>query len=245
MLKKVTAALMTGLLIISLAGCGQNQIPDLTDDQMQLMGEFAAINLMKYDANSRSRLVDYTDMLSTPEPEPTQEPAPQEPDEQEPEGMDPVDDTPVTTAPGSEAENSYTVADVLELPQGMNVVFMEHALYDVYPEGDEGSLALSATEGNKLLVLAFSIINATGQDQEVDFLALSPQFRITVNEDYIRRALVTMLEDDMTTFIGTIPNAGAASAVLVIEVDTVTAENISSISLDIKNDSKAYTIQLI
>lgn len=245
MLKRVTAALMTGLLIISLAGCGENQIPDLTDDEMQLMGEFAAINLMKYDANSRSRLVDYTDLLSTPEPEPTQEPAPQEPDEQEPEGMDPVDDTPMTAAPGSVAESSYTAADVLELPQGMNVVFMEHALYDIYPEGDEGSFALSATEGNKLLVLSFSIINATGQDQEVDLLALSPQFRITVNENYTRRALVTMLEDDMTTFIGTIPNAGAASTVLVIEVDAVTAENISSISLDIKNDSKAYTIQLI
>lgn len=242
MLKRVTAALMTGLLIISLAGCGQNQIPDMTDDQVQLMGEFAAIKLMKYDANRRSRLVDYTDMLSTPEPEPTQEPEDQKP---EPEGMDPVDDTPVTAAPGSEAVNSYTAADVLELPEGMNVVFMEHALYDSYPDGDDGAFTLSATEGKKLLVLSFSIINATGQDQEVDFLALSPQFRITVNEDYTRRALVTMLEDDMTTFIGTVPNSDAVSTVLVIEVDAATAENISSISLDIKNDSKTHTIQLI
>lgn len=245
MLKKITAALTAGLLIISLTGCTQNRIPDLTDEQMQMMGEFAAFNLMKYDANGRSRLVDYTDMLSTPEPEPAQDPAAEGTETQEPQGMDPVDDTPVTGAPGSEAGNAYTAASVLGLPEGMEIVFTEYGLYDVYPEGDEGSFALSATEGKKLLVLNFSIINATGQDQEIDFLTLSPQFGITVNGDYSRRAWMTMLENDMTTFVGTVPNAGAVSAVLVIEVEEAAAENISSVSLDIKNDSKKCTMQLI
>ncbi len=245
MLKKVTAVLTAGLLVIGLSGCGKNQIPEMTDDQIQQMGEFAAINLMKYDANNRSRLVDYTDMLSTPEPEPTPQSTPKEPEEQEPEGMKPVDDTPITAAPGSETESAYTVTDVLELPEGMEIVYMEHGLYDRYPEGEEGGFALSATQGKKLLVIGFSIINATGQDQEVDFLTLGPQFRITVNGDYTRRALVTMLENDMTSFVGTIPNAAAASVVLAIEVDDAEAGNISAMTLDIKNDAKTCTIPLL
>ena len=76
-------------------------------------------------------------------------------------------------------------------------------------------------------------------------MTLGPQFRITVNGDYTRRALVTMLENDMTSFVGTIPNAAAASVVLAIEVDDAEAGNISAMTLDIKNDAKTCTIPLL
>ena len=37
--------------------CG-NEIPDLTEEESQRIGEYAAVTLLKYDANNRSRLVD-------------------------------------------------------------------------------------------------------------------------------------------------------------------------------------------
>ena len=237
MSKRIVIALTAVMLVICLAGCGENQIPDLTDEQMQIMGEFTAITLMRYDANHRSRLVDYTLLLETPAPETTPEPT------KEPSGMDPVDDTPVINANG-QTEAGANLAATLEFPEGVAVAYTGQALYDVYPEG-EGDLTIRASEGKKLFVLSFSVSNTTDQDQTLDLLGMGPIFRITVNGNYTRRALLTMLEDDFATFMGTIPAGESITTVLVIEVDSEMADNITSTSLYLKNDSKTCTIQLL
>lgn len=231
--------LAAGMLILGLAGCGENQIPELTDDQMQSMGEFTAITLMRYDANHRSRLVDYTQLMATPEPEIEPEPV----ETPKPAGMDPVDDTPVIGGNNSTG-TSASVEETLDFPEGLSVAYLGYALYDSYPEGEE-AFSISATEGKKLLVLSYSITNSSGQDQLVDLLHLSPEFRITVNGNYTRRALMTMLGNDFSTYMETLTAGAESTVVLVIEVDGETAENITSISLNLKNDSKTCTIQLI
>lgn len=239
MKKRILMVLTAGMLMFGMAGCGENQIPELTDDQMQRMGEFTAVTLMRYDANHRSRLVDYSLLMTTPEPE--MEPEPLE--TQKPAGMDPVDDTPVIGGDNS-AGASASVEETLGLPAGINVTYIGHALYNNYPEGEE-AFTITATEGNKLLVLSFSVSNTTGQDQLVDLLHIRPEFRVTVNGDYTRRALMTLLENDLSSYAGTITAGESTTVVLVIDVDGETAENIASITLNLKNDSNSCTIQLI
>lgn len=241
MRKRLTAALTAGVLILSLTGCGENQIPDLTDEQLQIVGEYAAITLMKYDSNHRSRLVDYTDMLLAPEPVPEVTPTPTP---QEPAGMDPVDDTPVI-GPSGGTSNVYTMAEVLELPEGVSVQYVGAEFHDKYPEGDVVGFALTAAAGKKLLVLNFSLTNAGEQDAAIDLLSKDAEFRITVNGDYTRKVLPTILENDLSTYMGTVPGAGSVGTVLVIEVDASVEGNLSSISFDLKNGEKAYTIQLL
>lgn len=236
---RLVAVLTAGAMILGLAGCGMDQIPEMTDEEMQLLGEYAAITLMKYDANNRSRLVDYSKMTITPEPEVTPEEEPQEP-----AGMDPVDDTPIVGGPtGGNGATAYSMEEVLGLPEGVSIVYTGEALYDTYPEED--SFTITASAGKQLLVLEFVIINASEREQPVDLLTLGPEFRITVNEDYTRRAMLTMLDGDLSVYQGTIPSMGSASTMLVIEVDDERAANLSSISLSIKNDSNAYTVQLL
>ena len=58
MKKKGFALLITICMIFGLSACGENVIPEMTDEELQAVGEYAAITLMKYDANQRSRLVD-------------------------------------------------------------------------------------------------------------------------------------------------------------------------------------------
>lgn len=241
MRKNVTAVLAAGVLMLGLAGCGESKIPELTDEQTQLIGEYAAFIVMKHDASQRSRLVDYTNMLEPPDPAVTQEPE----QEEEPAGMDPVDNTPVIGSGGEGTESPHTMEEVLGLPEGMSVAYTGQTLCDIYPEDDESPFAMTAVEGRQFLVLEFTMINATGQDQSVDFLTLSPVFRITVNGDYTRRALMTMLENDLSVYEGTIPNMEGASAVLLIEVEDDVAANLSSISLQVKNGSETYTTQLL
>lgn len=233
---------LTAALCLGLTGCGENVIPELTDYETQTIGEYAAITLMKYDASNRSRLV-----ALPPEQEPDI-PARTEPETpantEESSGMKPVDDTPVTDLSGEEAPGS--MEDVLELADGLSVSYVDAALYDTYPEGEElGVFAVRASEGKKLLVLRFQISNGTEQDQTADIASQKDlRFRITVNEAYRRNAMFTWLLDDMATLSETIPAGGSSNAVLIIEVEQGSMEEITSISLNLKNDAKAYTIQL-
>lgn len=242
MRKRFVAILAAGVMILGLTGCGMDRIPEMTDEQMQLLGEYAAITMMKYDADNRSRLVDYSKMIAEPEPETTPEPEPQE--SQEPAGMDPVDDTPIEGGPaGGNSAGPYSMEEALGLPEGVSIVYMEASLYDTYPE--EGSFTITASAGKQLLVLEFVIINASEREQPIDILILEPEFRVTVNEDYTRRAMLTMLDEDLSVYQGTIPSMGSASTVLVLEVDDERAASLSSISLSLKNGSETYSIQLL
>ena len=237
--RKTGAALAAATLLLGLTGCGENKIPNLTDEQVAQVGEFTAFTLMRYDANHRSRLVDYTSMMeSTPAPETPEspEPAPEQ------TGMDPVDDTPVIG--NGETDTSADAEELLRLPEGMSLSCVGHTVCGVYPEG-ESDFVITAAAGKKLLVIQFDLANSLDAEQAVDLLESDCAFRITVNGKLTRKALLTGLPDDLSTFSGTVPAGGSVSTVLLIEVDGETAENISSIVLRLKNGSKAGTIQVL
>lgn len=230
------------MLMVSLTGCAENQIPDLSGEEVQAIGEYVAVTMMKYDINHRSRLMDLAvlDADYVPEsPAEIQEP-------EEPSGMAPVDDTPVVDSAGKEeqaAVPSYTLEEVAGLPEGVEVAFTERGIYDNYPE--EGDFfSLNASAGRKLLVLHFSITNTGEQEQNVDILGSGAVFSVTVNETYTRRALTVMALNDLSAYEGTVAAGEKADAILVIEVDADMAENISSVSLQVRNEDKAHTMKL-
>lgn len=240
--KNITAALMAVLLSFGLSGCGENQIPAMTADELQAVGEYAAITLMKYDASRRSRLVELPEDNISPvydsyEPEITK---PEESSE-----MKPVDDTPVVNAQGGGADSSYTMEEVMGLSEGLSVTYQGYEICDYYPYDEEDSyFAVQAVQGKKLLVLQFSITNNSGQERNVDLLSSGTVYRITVNETVTRQALLTMLTNDMTTYADTISAGGSAEVVLVAEVEDSMAAELTSVNLKLKNGSKIYTIQL-
>lgn len=235
--KRILIALAAVMLVFGLAGCAEDQIPYLTDEQMKMMGEFTAITLMRYDANHRSRLVDYTLLLEPQKPETAPEPE----QTKEPAGMDPVDDTPVIGVDGQ--VGGAGIEKTLEFPEGVNVTFTGQALYDIYPEAEDG-FAITATQGTKLLVLSFSIFNDTQQAQSFDLLAMEPRFSVIVNRNQTYNALRTVLENDFAAFQNTIPAGESAIVELVVQLDTEVADNITSISLKIKNNSRTGTVRL-
>lgn len=240
MKKKGLAILLTICIAFGLSACGENVIPEMTDEELQAVGEYAAITLMKYDANHRSRLVDISQLEEEKEPVvpmPTTEPVEKE------EGMKPVDDTPVENR--TEQENVYSMEEVLGLPDGVAVSFVGHEFCKKYAEdGENDYFAITPSVGKKLLVLKFSLNNTTGQERYVDLLSAGCVSKITVNGDYTRRALTTMLPNDLSTYTETIAAESSREVVLLIEVEEDRVENLSSIVLNLKNESKTYTIQL-
>lgn len=240
MKKTITGILAAAVLSFGLTGCGENQIPDMTDAELQMVGEYAAITLMKYDANNRSRLVELPEE-SVPQASGFQVNT----EQKEPSGMGLVDDTPVVNSQGGDIGNSYTMEELLGLSKELHVNYLGYELCDSYPYDEAGNyMTVAAVQGKKLLVLRFSIANNSGQELNADLLSNNADYRITVNGSVTRQALMTMLEDDMITYMGTIPAGGSEEVVLIAEIEDSVAAELSSVSLKVKNDSKAYTIQL-
>lgn len=236
--KNIAAVLTVVFLSVGLTGCGENVIPDMTEEQVKTVGEYVAFTLMKYDANHRSRLVDLEEL----EAKATIPPATPEPTKP-PQGMGEVDNTPIKDS--SSNVNSYSMEEVLGFPEGVVVNPVGQSICDSYPEDGNDFFSLNAAEGKKLLVLKFEITNNSGQEQKLDVLSSETVFKVTVNGEYTRRALTTILVNDMATFVGTLPAGGKTEAVILVEMDAERASNINSISFNLKNDAKTYTIQLL
>lgn len=241
--KSITKLLALAMTMAALTGCAENQIPERTEEEMQAIGEFVAFTMMKYDMGHNSRLMDL------PPVEETEDTDAERPEEEEPGtmGMDPVEDTPVINeaAPSEEAPQpeTYSMEEVMGLPEGVAVAFEGYSSYDSYP-AESDAFAVTAEDGRKLLVLEFSLTNTLDQEQSLDLMSSGARYRVTVNEEYAKWSLPTMLPNDMSTYMGTLAAGENVKAVLVVEIDAGVADAVSSISLNLKNDSKSHTIQL-
>jgi len=93
MMKKryLKLSIFTMAMMFVLSGCGSD-FPDLTADEQQVIGEYAATLLMKYDANNRSRLMSREEVEAA---ELKMEELEQARQELTGEWKDPVEDTPV------------------------------------------------------------------------------------------------------------------------------------------------------
>ncbi len=239
--KKIAMLFVTVMLMVSVCACAENQIPDMTKEEMQQIGEYVGVTLMKYDAAHRSRLVELKDEPINPQttPIPTAEP--------EQGGMDPVEDTPVidNTGGSNVTATSYTIEEVLRLEEGLRLVFKGQEVCEYYPK-DTGSnyFSINAAEGKKLLVLNFILSNTSDKSINVDMLSSDVKFRIAVNGDYSRRVLTTVLENDMSTYVGSLASGDNKEVVLLIEVTDDKANAITAVDLKVQNDTMSCTIKV-
>ena len=254
MKRKFFAIPLVMAAVLGMTGCG-NVIPDMTADEMQAIGEYAAITLMKYDVNHRSRLVDL-ELVAKAEAEAKAKAeaealAKAEAEEQakEESGMRPTDNTPIIGSEGTVTASPVTMEEILNLPAGVSITYRETKICESYPESGGGYFSVPATSGYQLLVLKFDLYNGSGQDQHLDLLSQFSQegliLRVTANETYSRRALTTMLLNDITSYMDTVAAGATVEVVAVVEVENSIANNVSSIKLEVKNESNTYTDQLL
>lgn len=238
MRKRLSLFIVATNLMLMLTGCGENAIPNLTDEEMDAIGEYTAIMLMKYDANHRSRLVDLSEYEENQEELETS----QEKEEfQEPESGS-SEDVPVIEAPAVQEFSS--IESFMELPQGVSVTYESKQVCNSYPEDDASEFFyLEAAEGKQLIALKFLVSNQSGSQQSIDFLNAGYVYRLQLNGTYARNALTTMLLDDMSSYIGTMESGDSEELVLLFEVEQEYANADQEMSLILKNDSKTYTIQ--
>ena len=231
--------IMTG---IWLTGCG-NAIPEMTMEQQELVVEFAASELLKYDVNYQSK-------LTAPEPEqqPEEEQGeqPKEPLIEEALPEETITDTDVTIVDntGTVEAQKISIADFLDLT-GVEISYAGYETVDTYPEGEakEAYFFMSATEGNKLLVLRFSALNVSGEELSIDLAKSQTRYKIILNGTE-KNALTTMLLNDMAYYQGTLAANESIELVLLCEIQDDQTEFIDTLQLKIKSVDDSATISL-
>ncbi len=235
---------------VFMCGCG-SEISELSDAQTQQVGEYAAFAMLRYDAEHRSRLVDYAEVEAADEfarlaaeraaeAELARQTETAEAEDETPEGPDAIDKTEDQQS-GDTGYASDTMEDFLELPSGMLLSYKGYTVQSSYPEDADISeyFVVDATAGKKFLVLWYSIYNGSGSDVNVNFLSDNIAFKCRVNDGTTATALVTMLNDDMSTLQLDLRDNEEIDAVLIFEIDESLANNIDSISVKLsKNGSE-------
>lgn len=227
-----------------MTACG-NEIPDLTEEESQRVGEYAAVTLLKYDANNRSRLVDPEIVIAKLEKDAAKEARRQEREqtEEQPEGTAASE----IQMPTAQEDITTSLEEFFGLAEGVTLTYKDYQIADSYPEdgSTDDYFALDTSAGKKLLVLNFELTNGSGQEESIDFLNAAARYVITVNDSTRGNALITMLPNDMSTYAETLNPGETQGLVLLLEINEDVANAIQNISLRLKNASNEYTIQLL
>ncbi|MBS7339393.1 MAG: hypothetical protein KIH00_04005 [Lachnospiraceae bacterium] len=230
-----------------LTGCG-NRIPDMTEQQQDLVVEYAASELLKYDTNYQSKL---TVLKLEPEPEEIQNESPEENEvvEEEqntnPEESVTNDSITIIDNTGEAESQNISIESFLNL-DGVEIAYDGYETVSSYPEtkaGDEVYFYMSATEGSKLLVLKFLVKNISGEELELDMTKGQTRYKVNI-DGMEENTLTTMLLDDMAYYSGTLAAGESVELVLVCEVPDEKATEIGTLQLKMKNVDNSATISL-
>lgn len=243
--KNIVCGALLCTMMLSMTACG-NEIPDLTEEESQRVGEYAAVTLLKYDANNRSRLVDPEMVIAKLEKEAAREAAKAAQEEEKAEETGNTGTTEVTM-PTAQEDITASMEDFFGLPEGIDITYEDYMVADSYPEDEakDEYFALDASAGKKLLVLRFRLTNGTEQEEKIDLLNTNSRYIITVNDSIRANALTTMLPNDMSTYAETLEPGQDQELVLLLEVNEDVAGAVQAIALHLKNESNEYTIQLL
>lgn len=213
--------LLCGIMAAALlTGCGST-MPDLTQEETDLISEYAVGVLLKYDKYHSGRLVDTTDYETVEDVAQTEEQEEAEQPEPEQEEVS-VDDTEVVDV--SQDEETIATPATIEEYYGLQDFTIQYTGYELAqnypPDADENNVffSMDATEGMQLLVLKFTAFNTSSSDQTLNMLERGARFRVSVNGESSKGALATMLLNDMQTYNEVVSAGSMVELVSIVEV---------------------------
>ena len=250
--KGVLCSILLGILLL-FTGCRNpfDYMPDLTEEESAAIAEYTAGILIKHDKYA-GRLASDTQIAEADAREKlrqenieafhkTSEEATEEEQQQD------TKEKP-SSASGSEeaAQAEVPFAGIAQFCQadGFTINYTGYMISESYPAVEEGDMvfAMDASPGNKLLVLQFTAQNETAEDKELDIFDKNIKFRVSINDGGMESMLTTLLLDDLSSYKGTVPSGESIPLVLVKEVPE--AEEITTISLMLKNEAESTTTLL-
>ncbi len=249
MIAVISASLM-------LSGCGMIPSLNLTEEQSNLVAEYAAGKLIEYVKGHPGGLMNLEDVDRSEvnpglkkEEEEAEElppllpgsdeiPAPAPPDE-----IVPNDDEGFT--PESSGEEALVDAPVVDTPpakslaealgiEGADLTYDHYERAVTYPDNTELAFTMKAAPGKELLIVHFVLSNPGGSDINAYTDSSNFKVRMMVNGTDKIRGDVTFLDNDLMNYQGLLTPDAQVDSVLVFEVKEGT--EINSMDLLIVDD---------
>ena len=243
-MKKLIICLSMISLLVFLGGCG-GKIPDMSDDQREAISEYAVGLLLKYNTDQSGRLVDLslleekeeTDITEEPvvTPEPTQKPeaTPIPEEDMGTAGLESVEDEPVKP---EEDEKIYAdLGETLLLPEGISLEYADYQVAAHYTDTQNKGLTLDAKDGYSFLVVRCFLLNSGSDKQVVDMMQTNVKHSVIVNGTSVN-AMVTLLSNDMITYMGELAADESKEVVMLAEIETNLLEDVETISVEFARD---------
>ena len=252
--KRIRGMIAAAASCLLLGGCGY-EMPDITEDKTELVADYSAALLLKYDSASPSRLLPADSVVHID----FVDPANGIPTEIVPESDESTDievnstpefsseDTTVTDAQTGASTGGATGFDSFVGDIGVDVSYSgNYEITDTYPSGEDSNpyLSVAASAGNELLVLHFNLTNTSGADNNVNLGLLGLRYRVSINGGSNKYVMTTLLENDLMSYIGTLAAGEQADVVAVCEISESEASSISTIDFTIRNSTDSAVISL-
>lgn len=241
------AVLLSSYLMVSMVGC-TSAIPELTEDEQDQITQYMADILLKYDVNYQDALLEKEELnVALEEQRQKEEEARLQAEEQERLEQEKLEasqaDDIETTQPEQKA-GVEAMADAVGI-ENIEFDYMGYELCPQYPydTGEELFFAMTPTTGNELLVMKFNLANVGGSDCEIDMFSTGTSFAVKINDGSYAPVLTTLLENDLSMLVTTVPVESGIEVVLITEVQAGTKIDDLTIYVRAKDTNQEIQLQ--
>lgn len=233
-MKKFISYLMICICCLGLCGC--TAYPELSEEDMDLVAEYAAGLLLQHSAKAEKRLVDLEEAVLEEEVLSQDEELIEEPEEEVVE--EPVEEEKPEADTSEMTEQEVIPSGPINQVLGLDNITVQSNGYEVkesYSDGENGFFALDASTGCKLVIMKYTLLNQSGNSVDIDMLDSSATYKVALDGSGYKYALSTMLLDDLSTYVGTISSNESVELVLISEWKEEEVNNITNLTLYIQN----------
>lgn len=217
--------------MLILGGCSSSVA--WTDNELDMVAEYIAGTMLKYDKNYEEALVnieEYEEEIqvamgnqptTSPSPTPTPTPTPNDVKEKHSSG-------------------NSTIHEVIGGGK-VNVEYKSYKTFTSYPKNSK-YFSVDAAEGNELIVVSFELTNQSNKTNSVDLISKNVKYQLNINTETHYQPLLTLLSDDVQFLNIELGPNETAEAVLVFEVPQELNKN--EIKLIISDENKTASITI-
>lgn len=255
--------LLCMLCIICLTGCA-NAIPEMTDEELRMVEEYAAQLILKYDKNHQTSVLTEEERqaqiakleqqaeleILVQEERERQEAAAQ--NNQNDAGSS-EDGNLSDSETGESGDNVYVPAytdidEFLELSSYVNIEYSNYIITATYPQNSElndWQGVTTATGSNTLVAFEYTVENVSGADYTLDMASLDKRFSFKINGNITKTAITTLLANDLSYYRDVIPAGEKVTAVLIIEIDPDVAAQMQTVDMILKYNGNRSELTLL
>lgn len=223
------------ILIVSVFGClmlsGCASAYSLTTEESDLIAEYAAGVLCKYSYKNKADYVELKNYLNAPKEQTTTRPSESEKTTDSPnENVEIIDPKDEDTANASQNANVSSIAEVLGM-ENVEITCLGYDVVDSYPK-DEFALSTTATEGHKLIVVQYNLMNLSSQSVLIHVNS-GVMVKAVINGNDSVNVYGTLLNNDILNMDGRELAPGETiTGVFIFNVKEDLCNNIASLNVE-------------